>query len=138
MEPLSAVAQPATLTEAIVLAALRDCYHPELGENLVAIGAIDSISFEPDPTAPGAGIPGVPQRQRVRIALVPPPTANEATDSQIAAIIRNRLAAFETVSSTQVILLEESRWSPDRIAPEARARMAQQTAATKHGLIQIK
>jgi metal-sulfur cluster biosynthetic enzyme len=138
MEPLSAVAQPATLTEAIVLAALRDCYHPELGENLVAIGAIDSISFEPDPTAPGAGIPGVPQRRRVRIALVPPPTANEATGSQIAAIVRNRLAAFETVSFTEVIFLDSPVWSPYRIAPEARTRATQQTVAAKHGLIQIK
>jgi metal-sulfur cluster biosynthetic enzyme len=133
-----ASAQPAALTERQVLTALRDCYHPELGENLVDLGAVENITLASDPAAPGAGIPGVPERRRVHIALVPPPTANEPTNSQIAAIIRNRLAAFETVSATEVVLLDEPRWSPDRIAPEARTRATQQTAAAKHGLIQIK
>ena len=130
--------QPATLSEAGILAALRDCYHPELGDNLVDLGAVESIALAPDPAAPGAGIPGVPHRQRVRIDLVPPPTANEATNAQIAAIVRNRLAAFETVSSTEVVLLDQPRWTPERITSETRARISQQTAATKHGLIQIK
>lgn len=135
---MKTIAKPATLTEAQILTALRDCYHPELGENLVALGAVESITITADPAAPGAGIPGVPHRQRVRIYLVPPPSANEATNAQIAAIVRNRLAAFETVSSTEVVLLDQPRWTPERITPEARARASQQTAATKHGLIQIK
>ena len=128
----------AQLTHAEILAALRDCYHPELGENIVDLGAVEGITVATDPTAPGAGIPGVPRRQRVHIDLVPPPTANEATDAQIAAIVRNRLAAFETVSSTQVVLLDEPRWAPRRMTPEARTRATQRIAAAKHGLIQIK
>ncbi|HWG16485.1 MAG TPA: hypothetical protein VN678_01395 [Acidobacteriaceae bacterium] len=134
---MHAVAQPA-LTEAVIVAALHDCYHPELGENLVDLGTVQNIALAPDPAAPGAGIPGVPQRQRVLINLVPPPVANEATNSQIAAIVCNRLAAFETVSSTEVVFLDQPRWSPERIAPEARTRATQKTAAAKHGLIQIK
>jgi metal-sulfur cluster biosynthetic enzyme len=135
---LPKAAQSVTLTQAKILAAMRDCYHPELGENIVDLGAVEGITVTPAPAAPGAGIPGVPHRQHVHIDLVLPPTANEATNSQIAAIVRNRLAAFETVSSTEVVLLDEPRWTPDRIAPEARARATQKTAATKHGLIQIK
>ncbi len=141
-------AQPAALTEAQVLAALRDCYHPELSLSLVDLGAVESIALAPDPTAPGAGIPGVPQRQRVRVTLIPPPTANEATNTQIAAIISNRLAAFETVSTTEVVLLDSPAWSPERMTPEARATMEQQiaqriagpkqNATPKYGLIQIK
>jgi metal-sulfur cluster biosynthetic enzyme len=137
-QKMNAIVQLAALTEADALTALRDCYHPELGENLVDLGAVETITLAPDPTAPGAGIPGVPQRQRLRIDLVPLPTANEVTNSQIAAIVRNRLTAFETISSTEVVLLDEPRWTPDRIAPEARTRATQKTAATKHGLIQIK
>lgn len=135
---------PPPLTEAAILAALRDCYHPELGENIVDLGAVETVAITPDPAAPGAGIPGVPQRHRVRVALVPPPTANEATNSQLAAIIRNRLAAFETVSATEVVFLDHPRWSPDRITPQGRATMEQRIAGSKrnatpkHGLIQIR
>ncbi|HXE09474.1 MAG TPA: hypothetical protein VN612_16340 [Acidobacteriaceae bacterium] len=134
---MHAIVQP-VLTEALIVAALRDCYHPELGENLVDLGTVENIALAPDPSAPGAGIRGVPQRQRVCIALVPPPAANEATNSQIAAIIRNRLAAFETISATEVALLDQPRWAPDRMTSEARTRATQQIAASKHGLIQIK
>jgi len=136
---MKTTAQPATLTEAAVLAALRDCYHPELWLNLVDLGAVESIALAPDPDAPGAGISGVPARHRVEIALTPPPAANEATNAQIAALIANRLAAFQTVSRTEVALLAEPAWTPDRISPAGRALLAERVASTqKNGLIQIK
>jgi metal-sulfur cluster biosynthetic enzyme len=137
MEPVHPAIQPAVLTEASIRAALRDCYHPELSLNLVDLAAIESITLTLDNSAPGAGIAGVPQHYRVRIALVPPPAANEATDSQMAAIIRNRLAAFETISATEVIPLDSPRWTPDRMAPETRARISTRNTAQKNGLIQI-
>ncbi|HEY5057086.1 MAG TPA: DUF59 domain-containing protein [Acidobacteriaceae bacterium] len=129
--------QPAALTEAAIHLALRDCYHPELSLDLVDLGAVENISLTPDDTAPGTGISGVPQRYRVCIRLAPPPAADEATNSQIAAIIRNRLAAFEAVSATEVLLLDEPRWTPDRVSPEARTQIAARNASTKHGLVQI-
>jgi metal-sulfur cluster biosynthetic enzyme len=138
IKPVPTATRSVALTGDKILAALRDCYHPELGENIVDLGVVEGITLAPDPAAPGAGIPGVPHRQRIRIDLMPPPTANEATNAQIAAIVRNRLAAFETVTSTEVVLLDQPRWTPERITPDARARISQQTAATKHGLIQIK
>ena len=131
-------AQPAVLTDAVIRNALRDCYHPELSLSLIDLGAVEDISLASDPSAPGAGIPGVPQRCCVHIALVPPPIANDATNSQIIAIIRNRLAAFEQVNATEVVLLESPVWSPDRIAPEARSRIASAASASRHGLIQIR
>ena len=71
--------------------------------------------------------------------LAPPPAANEATNAQIAALIANRLAAFEAVSRTEVTLLAEPAWTPDRISPAGRAQIAERVASTqKNGLIQIK
>jgi len=137
MEPVPVAAQPAALTPAAIRDALRDCYHPELSLNLVDLGAIADITLTPDSSAPGAGIPGVPQRHRVRIALTSPPTAHEATNSQIAAIIRNRLAAFEQIGAADVVLLETPAWTPDRIAPEARPRIAAARSTPQHGLVQI-
>jgi metal-sulfur cluster biosynthetic enzyme len=137
MEPVAITAQPASLTATAVRDALRDCYHPELSLNLVDLGVIAEIALAPDPTAPGAGIPGVPQRYRVRIVLTPPPAAHDATNIQITAIVCNRLAAFENISGTEVALAETPAWTPDRIAPEARARIAAARSTSQHGLVQI-
>ena len=71
----------APLTEADVLAALRDCYDPGSPLNIVDLGLVYSIAIVPDPDAPGAGIPGVPPRQRVRIALTPLRLADTESDA---------------------------------------------------------
>jgi len=142
---VSAVVHPAILTQAAVLAALRDCYHPALALNLVDLGAVHSIALAPDPAAPGAGIAGVPARHRVQIALALPPqqdaAADEATTAQLIAQIVNRLAAFETVSRTDVTILAEPAWTPDRITPEGRVLLAARAAELtqkENGLVQIK
>ena len=115
-------APAAPLTEADVLAALRDCYDPAISLNIVDLGLVHSISVAPDPDAPGAGIPGVPPRHRVRIALTLA-TLVDAEDTPLIAQIQNRLAAFETISNTQVDLLAEPAWNPGRISPEGRKRL---------------
>src|ERR1035441_10165454 len=115
--------QSATLTEADVQAALRDCYDPELPLNIVDLGLVDTISIAPDPDAPGAGIPGVPPRHRVRIALTLTSIVSPE-DTPLIAQIQNRLAAFETISRTEVTLLREPAWNPGRISAEGRARLA--------------
>jgi metal-sulfur cluster biosynthetic enzyme len=135
--------QPAIFTEVAVLAALRDCYYPALALNLVDLGAIHNIVLAPDPAAPGAGIAGVPQRCRVQIALTLPPqedAADEAATAQLIAQVENRLAAFESVTRTNVTVLAEPAWTPDRISPEGRALLAVRAAElTKRddGLVQI-
>ena len=128
----------APLTEADVLAALRDCYDPGMTLNIVDLGLVHSISVAPDPDAPGAGIPGVPPRHRVRIALTLA-TLVDAEDTPLIAQIQNRLAAFETISRTEVALLSEPAWNPGRITPEGRARLDNQLTSKKPAnvLIQI-
>jgi metal-sulfur cluster biosynthetic enzyme len=127
MPPL---AQPAPLTESDILAALRDCYSPEIPLNIVDLGLVHTISIAPDPDAPGAGIPGVPPRHRVTIALtliqIP-----DAEDTPLIAQIQNRLAAFQTISRTEVTLLSEPAWNPSRISPEGRARLANRLPSSK-------
>ena len=115
----------APLTEADVLAALRDCYDPAISLNIVDLGLVYSISVAPDPDAPGAGIPGVPPRHRVRVALTLATLVDpsDSQDTPLIAQIQNRLAAFETISGTEVTLLSEPAWNPGRISPEGRARL---------------
>ncbi|MGD0446272.1 MAG: metal-sulfur cluster assembly factor [Edaphobacter sp.] len=107
------------LTEADILLALRDCYDPELPCNIVDLGLIRSITITPDLEAPGANIPGAPQKHRIEIEIVPTQTAEAAT-AQLKAQIINRLAGLESVSQTKVVLLDHPAWSPQQITPAGR------------------
>jgi len=107
------------LTESDILAALHDCYDPVLPCNIVDLGLIRSITITPDQEAPGSGIPGVPQRNKIQITLTPT-SDDEAANSQLQAQIVNRLAGLETVSRTSVILLGEPAWTPQSITPAGR------------------
>jgi len=111
-----------TLTEAAIRDALRDCYDPEVPCNIVDLGLVYNVAVAPDADAPGAGIPGVPQRYRVAIALTLTSPGCPA-HTQIVAQIENRLAAFETVSRTVVKLVWQPAWTPQRISPEGRKRL---------------
>jgi metal-sulfur cluster biosynthetic enzyme len=107
------------LTEADILTALRDCYDPVLPCNIVDLGLIRSILITPDLEAPGANIPGVPQKHRIQIQLTPTNQA-EDTNAQLQAQIINRLAGLETVSHTIITLLNEPVWTPLNITPNGR------------------
>jgi metal-sulfur cluster biosynthetic enzyme len=112
----------APLTEADILAALRDCYDPEVPCNIVDLGLVYAVAIAPDPDAPGAGIPGVPPRHRVQISLTLTSPGCPA-HTQIVAQIEGRLSAFQTVSRTEVSLVWQPAWTPQRISPEGRKRL---------------
>lgn len=107
------------LTEADLLAALRDCYDPQLACNIVDLGLLHSFRITLDPDAPGSGIPGVPPKHRVALTLTPT-TTDEAAQAQISAQIANRLAGIQTVSGTSITFLDEPRWTPLRITRAGR------------------
>ena len=135
---MDSATQSATLTEADIRTALRDCYDPEVPCNIVDLGLVYNVAVAPDQDAPGAGIPGVPRRHRVAISLtLTSPGCLAGT--QIAAQIENRLSAFETVSRTEVNLVWQPAWTPARISPEGRRRLGIDLTSTQrpHALVQI-
>jgi metal-sulfur cluster biosynthetic enzyme len=107
------------LTEADILTALRDCYDPALPCNIVDLGLIRSVSVAPDPEAPGAGVPGVPQKHLIHIELTLTSPTDEAA-AQVTAQIRNRLAGLEEAGETTVALASEPAWTPQQITPAGR------------------
>jgi metal-sulfur cluster biosynthetic enzyme len=107
------------LTEADVLTALRDCYDPVLPCNIVDLGLVHSITITPDLEAPGAHIPGVPQKHRIKIEITPTQT-NETSEAQLSAQIANRLAGLEALNQTKVVLVHDPAWSPLSITPAGR------------------
>jgi metal-sulfur cluster biosynthetic enzyme len=113
---------PPPLTEDTIRAALRDCYDPEVPCNIVDLGLVYAVHVAPDPDAPGAGVPGVPPRHRVAIELTLTSPGCPA-HTQIIAQIEGRLSAFETVSRTEVALVWQPAWTPQRISPEGRKQL---------------
>ena len=109
-------------TESEILAALRDCYDPNIPCNIVDLGMVHQIHLVQDDDAPGANIPGVPSRHRVTLTLLPT-THDEAANGQLSAQIANRLAGLEQVSHTQITVLESPAWTPQRITPAGRKRL---------------
>src|SRR5215469_2285259 len=107
------------LTEPDILAALRDCYDPVLPCNIVDLGLIRSVTIQPDSEAPGAGIPGVPQKHRIYIELALTSPTDEAA-VQVTAQIQNRLAGLEEAGETTVVLVTSPPWTPQRITPAGR------------------
>lgn len=107
------------LSETDIRDALRDCYDPALPCNVIDLGLLRALHVTPDLDAPGAGIPGVPERVRVHLTI----TATSPTDdavAQLSAQIRNRLAGLEAVSHTEVHVQREPAWSPADITPAGR------------------
>ena len=111
-----------SISESDILTALKDCYDPEVPCNIVDLGLVYHVSVAPDPYAPGAGIPGVPPRHRVHIDLTLTSPGCPAHE-QIQAQVQNRLAAFPSISRTEVALVWEPKWSPHRISPDGRKRL---------------
>jgi metal-sulfur cluster biosynthetic enzyme len=107
------------LTESDILTALRDCYDPNLPCNIVDLGLVRSVSVAPDPEAPGARIPGVPQKHRicVEFSLTNP---TEEAEAQLTAQIRNRLAGIEEAGETTIMVVQKPAWTPQQITPAGR------------------
>jgi metal-sulfur cluster biosynthetic enzyme len=106
-----------TLTEKDVLAALRDCYDPELPVNIVDLGLVYAVKLTPDETS----APAFP-RQRVEVDVT---MTTQACPSHgmILEQVRNRLAGVPEISETVVNLVWEPAWTPSRISQEARERL---------------
>lgn len=107
------------LTESEIVTALRDCYDPELPCNVVDLGLVRAVTITPDRDAPGASIPGVPQKHHVHIDLILT-NPSEAAEAQTRAQIANRLAGLEAVSRTTITILSTPAWTPGNITPAGR------------------
>jgi hypothetical protein len=89
--------------DADLLTLLRDCYLPTR-RNIVDAALVRSATLTPDADAPGATIPGVPNRYLAAISLYAP-TTDEAANAQLLALIENRLLGVEAISRVHITLL---------------------------------
>jgi len=92
------------MTDADLLALLRDCYHPTLRRNIVELALVRSATLTPDTDAPGARIPGVPQKFIAHLTLTSP-TSDETANAHFRAQVENRLLGLPTISRVELTLL---------------------------------
>ena len=115
------------LTQSDIREALRACYdasHPyRKPVNVVDLGLVEQIELSVDEDAPGAGIAGVPPRQRLALTLLAP-SPDEDAQAQLRAQILNRLAGIPELWRAYVRFADEPAWTPGRISPEGRRLLA--------------
>ena len=116
------------LSEADILAALRDCFDPETKLNLVDSGFIYGIETTADPDSKPAW-----PRQRVKVTMTLK-NPESVAGGLIVEQVQNRLAGVADISRVEVNLVWEPAWSPDRISPAGRRQIADQKTA-EAGLI---
>jgi metal-sulfur cluster biosynthetic enzyme len=102
---------PAT-TQEEVLTALKDCYDPEIPVNIVDLGLIYGVKFDP---AEG-------DTQDVTIDLTLTSQGCPAHVS-IGEQIKMRLLQLPGVRNANVNVVWTPPWTPDRISPDARKQL---------------
>jgi metal-sulfur cluster biosynthetic enzyme len=117
---------PAT-TEEEVLTALKDCYDPEIPVNIVDLGLIYGVKFEPAELGPAeldpAGFdPAEKDKQDVTIDLTLTSQGCPAHVS-IGEQIKARLMQLPGIRNANVNVVWSPPWTPERISPDARKQL---------------
>jgi metal-sulfur cluster biosynthetic enzyme len=106
------------IAESEILAALRDCFDPEVKLNLVDLGLIYSVETGPDHEASTRAWP----RQWVKVTMTLT-TPQCPASALIFEQVNNRLASIPDVSRVEVNLVWEPRWTPHRISAAGRRQL---------------
>ena len=102
---------PAT-TQEEVLTALKDCYDPEIPVNIVDLGLIYGVKFDP----------AEDEKQDVTIDLTLTSQGCPAHVT-IGEQIKIRLLQLPGVRNANVNVVWNPPWTPERISPEARKQL---------------
>jgi metal-sulfur cluster biosynthetic enzyme len=101
-----------TTTQEEVLTALRDCYDPEIPVNIVDLGLIYGVKFDP----------AEDEKQDVTIDLTLTSQGCPAHVT-IGEQIKMRLLQLPGVRNANVNVVWSPPWTPERISPEARKQL---------------
>ncbi len=103
------------ITQEEVLGALRQCYDPEIPVNIVDLGLIYEIRFEP---VFGAE----PEQQDVTVDMTL--TAQGCPEHvNISAQVKARIEQLPGARDVTVNVLWEPPWTPERLSPDARKQL---------------
>ncbi len=103
------------ITQEEVLAALKECYDPEIPVNLVDMGLIYEVRVKP------AELPNVGSEDvEVEMTLTSPgcPSSGHISDQ-----VKQRLLRMPGVNQATVEIVWYPQWTPERLSPEARKQL---------------
>ncbi len=95
------------VTEDDVMAALKNCYDPEIPLNIVELGLVYDIAVHED-------------KVRVRMTLTSPGCPLHAT---IARSVEQEIEKIAGVSKAEVEVVWQPPWTQERMSPEARKKL---------------
>ena len=98
------------VTQEEVMAALKECYDPEIPVNIVDLGLIYSLEAADEESAPGKHV-------TVKMTLTAPGCGMGPV---IAEDARQKLAALPGVASAKVHIVWDPVWTPQMISPDGR------------------
>ena len=102
----------ATITQEDVLTALKDCYDPEIPVNIVDLGLIYNVRFEPAPD----------DQQDITIDMTLTAQGCPA-HVMIGEQVTARLQQIPGVRTGNVNVVWNPPWSPERLSPAARKQL---------------
>lgn len=101
-----------SLTQEDVLSALKQCYDPEIPVNIVDLGLIYGVNFEPV----------ADQQQDVFIEMTL--TAQGCPEHvNISAQVKSRVEQLPGVRNVTVNVVWTPPWTPERLSPDARKQL---------------
>ena len=100
------------VTEEDVLGALKSCYDPEIPVNIVDLGLIYSVKFEP--------VPEEKQDVTVDLTLTSPGCPEHVN---ISAQVKSRLEQLPGIANATVNVVWNPPWTPERLSPDAKKQL---------------
>lgn len=105
------------VTEQDVLSALKSCYDPEIPVNIVDLGLIYTVRFEPVTSDSPE-----PAKQDVVIDMTL--TAQGCPEHvNISAQVKSRLEQLPGIRNASVNVVWTPPWTPERLSPDARKQL---------------
>jgi len=100
------------VTEQDVMSALKSCYDPEIPVNIVDLGLIYGVTFDPAPD----------DKQDVNIEMTL--TAQGCPEHvNISMQVKSRLEQLPGIRNAAVNVVWSPPWTPERLSPDARKQL---------------
>src|SRR5437868_11045821 len=105
------------VTEEDVIAALKDCYDPEIPVNIVDLGLIYGVKIQP-----GAAELQTDMRQDIEVEMTLTAPGCPA-HTQISQQVKDRIEQLPGVNSASVNVVWTPPWTPERLSQAAREKL---------------
>lgn len=104
------------VTQDEVFSALKQCYDPEIPVNIVDLGLIYGVRFEP--------IADAPEKDQQDVTVDMTLTAQGCpAHVMIGEQVKSRLEQLPGIRTAKVNVVWNPPWTPDRISPDARKQL---------------